>query len=92
MWARTIGSAAIASFIACTQKVRVRYSNLDKSTRGANDVVNRKNGQSDLMFHFKRIHSCVRTAVVFDEAGDVAVLLSVDAHVEEDEGLLAVLL
>jgi len=30
---------------------------------------------------------------VFDEAGDVAVLLSVDAHVGEDEGLfLAVLL
>jgi hypothetical protein len=45
------------------------------------------------MFHFKRVHSCVWTAVVFDEAGDVAVLLSVDAHVGEDEGLfLAVLL
>jgi hypothetical protein len=45
------------------------------------------------MFHFKWVHSCVWTAVVFDEAGDVAVLLSVDAHVGEDEGLfLAVLL
>ena len=29
---------------------------------------------------------------MFDEAGDVAVLLSVDAHVGEDEGFLAVLL
>ena len=44
------------------------------------------------MFYFKQVHSCVRTAVVFDEAGDVAVLLSVDAHVGEDEGFLAVLL
>jgi hypothetical protein len=44
------------------------------------------------MFDFKRVHCRVSTAVVFDEASNVTILLAVNAHVGEGEGLLAVVL
>ena len=92
MWTSTCRGATITSFITCGQQVGVRNGYFDQSAGWAYDVVDRDDSQPDLMFDFKRVHCRVSTAVVFDEASNVAILLAVNAHVGEDEGLLAVVL